>query len=357
MTSTKTLIISCSSGLGHVRAAEALFLHAKAKDPNRQIEHIDLAKFSSPLISFPATTGYTFLARHLPRVFKTLYDFSDSPFRAAGLEKLAPLARLNAPRLLKYVSEFAPDRIICTHFLAAPMLKKFQKNIPIDMVITDYYANKIWFSPFVRRYFAAHEHTREGAPEEASKMIISGLPLHPKFLKEKNIEEIKTKLNIPAGRPTILLLAGGDGLIDSSHIASQILSGADNLNLIAIAGKTNQKIYEKLNRLPPGNNHFQVIKFTEDIDELMRIADIVISKPGGLTVNECLYLGKPLLMINPIPGQEESNADFVEKNNYGARLRNGEKITDWINKILGQKDFFQTLPRPDIASNDIILAD
>lgn len=351
------MLVSCSSGLGHVRAAEALFLHAKTKDPNWQIEHIDLAKFSSPFISFPATTGYTFLVRHLPRVFKILYDFSDSPFRAASLEKLAPLARLCAPRLLKHISDFAPERIICTHFLAAPLLKKFQKNIPIDMVITDYSANKIWFSPFVRRYFVGHEHTRQGAPEAAAEMIISGLPLHQKFLKEKNTEEIKNKLNIPTGRPTILLLAGGDGLIDSSHIASQILSGANNLNLIAIAGKKNQKIYEKLNRLQPGANHFQVIKFTEDIDELMRIADIVISKPGGLTVNECLHLGKPLLMINPIPGQEEANAEFIEKYNYGVRLRPGEKVTDWINKILGQKNLFQIPPRPDITSNDIILAD
>ncbi len=321
--------------MGHVRAAEALYLYCQKFHPEIAAAHIDLSDFSTFLLSASATTGYAYMVRHLPKLFKALYRLADSPIRAKGIAKLGPLVRFNARRLFKYIDDLQPDRIICTHFLVAPLLKRYSGKIPIDMVVTDFYANKIWLSPYVRKYFVADEHTKKSLGKNIKNVVVSGLPLHPEFLIKKDAQKIKQKLGLNNGRPTILLLSGGQGLADTSKAAKEILCSLPETNLIAISGKNNEKLYKKLKTLKnKKQGKYKVIKFTDNIDEWMRAGDLVVTKPGGMTVAECLYLQKPMLLISPIPGQEERNAEFLEEKNYGCRVKYGYGLPVWAQKIL-----------------------
>lgn len=356
----KILFISCSSGTGHVRVAEALHLYCKANYPEITSAHFDLAEFSSFLLKKSATSGYAFMVRYLPRLFKAIYTFADSPWRARGLYQLSPLIRLQTKKLMEQVDAFAPDRIVCTHFLAPPLLKKYAGKIPIDVVVTDYYANQIWLSPFVRRYFVAHQHTLDLLDHNLKNAVVSGLPLFPNFLQNKNAEEIKKKLGLANGRPTVLLLSGGQGLSDTSRAAKEILANAPDINLVAFSGSDNQKIYDKLFKLTKqknagGGGLYKVLKFSSEIDEWMRASEIIITKPGGLTVAECLYLQKPLLLINPIPGQEEKNAEFLEKNNYGKWARHSRELPRYIKTVLKNPNFFNKQIRSGLSPNRIII--
>lgn len=356
----KILFISCSSGTGHTRAAEALHLFCQKNYPEISSAHYDLAEFSSFLLKKSATSGYAYMVRYLPRLFKALYFFADSPWRARGLYRLAPLIRLQTRKLLKRIDSFGPDRIVCTHFLVPPLLKKYFGKIPIDVLITDYYANQIWFSPFIRRYFVASVYTLHALNHKLKNATASGLPLFPNFLQDKNAEEIKNKLGLLNGRPTVLLLAGGQGLSDTSRAAKEILTRLPEINLVAISGSNNQKIYDKLLKLTKqktaeNGGLYKVLKFSSEIDEWMRASDVIITKPGGLTVAECLYLQKPLLLVNPIPGQEEKNAEFVEKNNYGKQIRRLPELPRYIKAILKNPNFFNKQIRPELSPNRIII--
>lgn len=352
----KILFISCSAGMGHVRAADALFFYAKKNYPNWETFHIDLAEYSSPLIKIPTTTGYRAVVKHWPGLWKFLYRSLDSKQRMNFLSKLNFLIEFNSKKLLKFIKTYQPDRIICTHFLAGYALKEVAQKIPVDMVITDYYAHKIWQSPFIRYYFIANEEIKNDLNLSAEQAIVSGLPIDPKFLENKNNRELKNKFSILPNRPTILLLAGGDGLIDTSVIAKRIMEEMSDINLLAVAGKKNLKIYNKLKKITSLKNNYKFFSFTPDIDELMRTSDIIITKPGGLTLSECLYLQKPIIMINPIPGQEEKNVDFIEKNNYGVVLKKETDVKNLINDILNKRKILAIKNKDKIPPNEIILA-
>lgn len=353
----KILFVSYPAGAGHKRAAEALRLTCAEKYPQVTALHIDLADYSDWLIKKSVVSGFHFLAKHLPKAYGLLYDGTDSAAVAKLLNYFSSLLKINTRKLHQLVENFAPDRIVCTHFFATPLLRSFTKKIPTDMLITDYELNRIVLDPQVRYFFAPNEATAAEVIQQKREAFPTGIPLHPEFYKQKDTAQISAAFGLSPARPTILVLSGGTGLLDSSQIIKQILNAISGINLVVISGKNNRPLFKKLNRLQAGqNSRYIVLEYSEKIDELMRIADVIISKPGGLTVTECLHLKKPLLMVRPIPGQEEANARFVEKNNYGRLITDENKIADAVNEILRRPDIFTAAEMPASPNEKIIEA-
>jgi processive 1,2-diacylglycerol beta-glucosyltransferase len=354
-TPKKILFVSCSAGAGHKRAAEALRLTCLKKHPETTATHIDLIDYSDWLIKKSVGSGYHFLARHLPEVYGLLYEGSDSTSSAKFLNYFSSVLKINTRKLRQFVEDFGPDRIVCTHFLAAPFLKSFAEKVPIDMIITDYELNRVVLDPRVRYFFAPNEYISRQISRDGRQSFPTGIPLHPEFSKQKDNTQVRLDLGLVPGSPVILVMAGGTGIIDSSRIVEEILAGISGINLIAISGNKNRPLFTKLNRIPANShNKYIVIEFSEKIDELMRVADIIVTKPGGLTITECLHLGKPILMVQPVPGQEEANVRFVESNNFGQLITDAKKIAGAINEILRQPDKFSKAVLPLDAAGQII---
>lgn len=331
----KILFVSCAAGAGHKRAAEALCLTSRENFPDIEAAHIDIADYSNWMMNKSVFSGYHFLARHMPDVYGLLYAGTDFTAAANFLNYFASLLKINSLKLNRFVRDFAPDRILCTHFLASALLKNFAKEIPLDMLVTDYELNRIVLDPLVRNFYAPTEEIASEIRSLGRRAFSTGIPLHPEFLKDKNLSAAINDFGIKAGWPTVLVMTGGNGLIDPGEIVENIFANLANINLIVIAGKNNRRQYNKLSRLVvPEKINYLPLVFTTRVDELIRLSDVIITKPGGLTVTECLHLKKPLLLVSPIPGQEEANIRFIEKNNYGRQLADHNDVSGIINSLL-----------------------
>lgn len=329
----KLLIISCSGGMGHIRAAEALQAHCKKFYPEITCQHFNAAEYSGWFLNASLVKSYEFLIKKHPKVFGALFKLADTAVGKKYIELHTPLLRRSGEPLIDAIARFKPDRIIVTHPIVMPLLEKLPSAPPIDVVVTDYYANKMWLHPDIRHLFVATSEMKEELANEHSSVIVSGIPLQPVFFEDKDINKLKKLWKIKPNLPTLLLLSGGEGLVDISTTTKHLLKENSNLNIITIAGK-NAALYTKLTSLSPHTNNYQALTFTQKIDELMRIADIIITKPGGLTVAECLYLKKPLITINPIPGQEEANESYITTHKFGIAATTNTEVLQAVRELL-----------------------
>jgi processive 1,2-diacylglycerol beta-glucosyltransferase len=151
----KLLLISCSGGMGHIRAAEALKTHAEKYYPEITCEHFNAAEYSGWFLNTSLVKTYEFLIKNHPKVFGALFKLADTTMGKKYIELHHPLLRKSGEPLIEAIERFGPDRIIVTHPIIMPLLEKLSNPPPIDVVVTDYYANQIWLHPNIRHLFGA----------------------------------------------------------------------------------------------------------------------------------------------------------------------------------------------------------
>ena len=151
-----------------------------------------------------------------------------------------------------------------------------------------------------------------------SKVFVTGIPISSRFLKSYNKKEILKEFNLEENKKNILFFAGGEfglGKNRTLQIFEDLIKNFENIQVIAIAGK-NEKMklhFESIVKEANKEKNVRVLEFTNKVPELMAISDLVISKPGGLTTSESLASNLPMIIINPIPGQEIGRASCRER--------------------------------------------
>ncbi|HNU96163.1 MAG TPA: glycosyltransferase [Candidatus Magasanikbacteria bacterium] len=341
-----------SAGAGHKRAAEALFLSCQKEYPDINCCHLDVLDYSTKFLNFNTAGGYHFLVKYLPFIYRLAYNLTDSPKTAILMEKLSGLFALNSPKLQEFIKNYSPDLIIATHFLIPAMIKKNFPDLPIDMIITDYGLHGFWLNLKIRNFYVATHEISDKLRSQGIYAFVTGLPINPGFVEEKNLESLKIKYNINPNIPTILIMSGGFGLKNQKFLIKKVLKSFPDFNLLVIAGKNNKKMIKKYLALKKETNpHYQVFEFIEKIEDLMAVSDIIITKPGGITLTECAYLNKKIILNSPIPGQEEINKNYFIKHGLAFDL-NKKNIVWQIENLLKQKEILSFLPK---NSNEQIL--
>lgn len=318
MKKTRILLISVAAGSGHVQAARALEETASTQFNNIDVRHIDLADFARFPTKKAFFDSYGMLVRTLPELWGYLYKKTNAPHQKKRLMKTTKLIQsLQSKKFLKTIRDWKPDHIVYTHFAPAMVLRNCKdealKSIPQHMVITDYGIHELWIANREINYYVATPKMKWKLEQKSipSKCIhITGIPIAPVFTEEKSAQALKKKYALPPHQKTLLLLGGGHGLVKLHKIVERLLEEEEEMTVLAVAGN-NKTLLKKLNALKaPSRINYQPLGWTDAIDEYMRMADMIITKPGGMTTSECLALGKPMIMIDPIPGQEEHNAQF-----------------------------------------------
>lgn len=334
----KILLVSVSTGSGHVRAAEALLGFAQKTSPEFDIKHIDMMDYVGPTLKNSIVESYEILAKQLPNLWGFFYKKTDRPNILSFMPTLSNVFnQANAGKFFKYIKQTRPDHILCTHFLPIYaldiVLKKNELPTSVSLLMTDYHTHFLQTSASVCHYFVSTPKmswklTQKGINEKS--ITISGIPIDSIFYQEKELSELRKKYNTDNGRKTILVLSGGQGLIKIDQIISSIAKTNKKLNIFAIAGN-NKKLQESLKKIPtPENINLQIIGWTDKMDEYMRISDCIITKPGGLTTTECITLKKPIIAISPIPGQEEYNAEYILENDLGVIAHSPDDLLYFI---------------------------
>ncbi|MEP6723029.1 MAG: glycosyltransferase [Variovorax sp.] len=323
---TQLLILSVSAGNGHVRAAQALAATAETLNPPCSAVHVDAMAHVAGGFRKVYTDWYIQLVNRAPELWSYLHQKADSTPHSATSQRLRRgIERVSAGALLREIHRTKPKAIVCTHFLPAELLMRERNrgrlDCPVWLQVTDYDLHNMWIVPGMAGYLAATEEVAfrmraRGLP--ADRIHVTGIPVMPVFSQPDAPELARdacvSRLGLDPARKVILMASGGAGVGDLPSMVERVLAlggpGSD-FQVIAVAGR-NAAAHEALKALAqrmPGR--LVAMGFTNEMEKLMAAADLVVTKPGGLTISECLALGKPMLLVSPIPGQEEHNAGFL----------------------------------------------
>jgi processive 1,2-diacylglycerol beta-glucosyltransferase len=319
----RILLLSVSAGAGHVRAADALeatvaALAADGRDV--QAKHLDVMDFVPSSFRRIYADFYLGLITHYPRLWGMLYRITDDARPEAVTQRMRrTIERLNTRRLRAAITEFAPDAIVCTHFLPAEMLmrqiRKGRVKAPVFLQVTDFDLHRMWIIPGMTGYFAgspeiAHRMRAVGLPSD--RVHMTGIPVMPAFAGTHDRAASRAELGLHPDRPAYLVMGGGAGVGALDELADALLSGGGEFQLVVLAGRNTQML-ERLRKLAATKHAGRLFPqgFTRQVERLMACCDLAITKPGGLTASECLAMGLPMIVNAPIPGQEERNADYL----------------------------------------------
>jgi processive 1,2-diacylglycerol beta-glucosyltransferase len=328
----RVLILSASSGAGHVRAGQALEKAFQAHG-GCHVEHIDTIDFVSKLFQRVYEDAYISMVQRAPELMGLLYDRTDQPWR--NPRRRLAMDRLNTQPMIRMLKRVQPDLCIATHFLPAEILawliakKKLRaRNV---IVVTDYDVHAMWLCKTVDRYDVALPEAAEylagiGVPRE--KVRVTGIPIDPLFEVPLNRKEARQSLALSEGSRVLLMSAGGYGVGPVEQLVKDLLALGKPWQVVAIAGKSEklrarlEYISEHAGKLPDGGKRLVAVGFTKEMDKFMAAADALIGKSGGLTTSEALVRGLPMILIEPIPGQEERNADHLLEAGAAIRCNN-----------------------------------
>ncbi|MFA5689193.1 MAG: glycosyltransferase [Kiritimatiellales bacterium] len=320
----RILILSVSAGTGHIRAAEALEKAAHAHPEVGDVLNIDALKYTNKLFRQFYGQFYLDLVKSAPVLLGWFYDSQDEPWKTEKMRLM--LDRMNTGPLIRQIKKFQPDITICTHFLPAEILSHLIKHDKVDtqlaITITDYYAHAMWLSRTVNHYFVANEESKVqleniGFPPEI--ITVSGIPIDPVFAEERDRVKLRGEYELTGSEPVILISGGALGVSSAGRMAEVMCDVKHPAQIIVICGK-NEKlqktVLKEVASLPAGCNHlkFTVLGYTNRMHDWMKAADLFIGKPGGLTTAEAMSCGLPMVIYQPIPGQEERNSDYLLEN-------------------------------------------
>jgi processive 1,2-diacylglycerol beta-glucosyltransferase len=368
MAQRRILVLSASAGAGHLRAAEAVELALRELEPDPQklhVENVDVLTLTNRTFRRLYGTAYLDLVNKAPHVLGYFYDRLDrEPSKGRKGDRFRMLVqRLNLGPLQEKLTSSRYDVFVNTHFLPAEMIAALRRKRRLDTpqftVTTDFETHRLWVNEPCERYFTA---TDEGAEYLASwgvprdHVTVSGIPIHPVFRERKERAALLASHALVGDRPIVLQLAGGFGVGPIAEIARGLLALETPIELVVVAGR-NAAAQKKLQDVAvPPRHRVKVLGFTKQIDELMALADVVVSKPGGLTTSEVLARGAAMAIVNPIPGQESRNSDFLLENGAAIKVNHVATLPLKVGALLADRGRLATLRaaaqrlgRPDAA--------
>lgn len=333
----KTLILYAPCGAGHKKAAEALAAYLSGQS-GVAVELKDILDFAPAWYRFIYRDGYYLLIRNFPRLWYLLYQGTEVGYKENIIKRIArKIEDSFFKSFYLYLKTNQPANVITTHFLPISLLKDKSRDYRFTVVVTDYYPHSLWVSSKVDDYFVASDDVKQvllhkGVPQE--RISVTGIPIKSIKAVTASRADNRIKMQLSPDLFTVLILSGAGGVGDLVSIIRGLERFAGKMQVIVSTGM-NKGLQISLEKLAvTASLKIHVIGFTDKIYEYYAVSDVAVTKPGGLTVTECLAFGLPLLMVNAIPGQEEENAKFVTDHKAGLWLKDIQQlpniITGWL---------------------------
>jgi processive 1,2-diacylglycerol beta-glucosyltransferase len=347
----KLLVLSASAGAGHVRAAQAVERAFAVTGGAREVRHVDTLDFTNKVFRRLYSKMYIDMVNGAPEVLGWLYDYLDTPWERERRRLLVD--KFNTRPFVKMLEEYRPDAVVCTHFLPAEIISwlkaKRRLACPQGIVVTDLDVHAMWLCHHYEHYFVAIDETRvhlEKLGIPAGKISVTGIPVDPVFAEHKDKQAARERLGLARDKTTVLLSAGGFGVGPIEHLVTSLLEAQHPLQVVAICGR-NAEAKDRLTalagRATPERHAVSVVGFTTEMDEYMSASDLLVGKPGGLTTSEALAKGLVLVIVNPIPGQEERNSDHLLEEGVAIRCNNLPALAYKIDRLLGNSARFDAM--------------
>ena len=366
----KILIFTAATGGGHKRAAAALETEINKLSPDTEVKVVDAMKAIGKFYDKTVCGGYHFMATKTPALYGECYKITD---RENLMYKAVMRSNtMMSNKLLDIINDFGTDIVIICHPFITTMVSRLKRKGKTDVkaisLITDYDAHRTYIVPYIDAYVLAEPQMSDKLINEYEvdeKLIHPlGIPIFDRFTEPFSKEEICKREGLDPNLPTVLLMAGSFGVTSVLDFYKQLVNQSKDMQFIVITGN-NRKLYEHLEEASAeldAKNRTKLLFFVDNVEDYMHISDLIVTKPGGLTVTESLACRLPLAIYSAFPGQEKDNADFLIKENAAIMLdkNNGaQQIIDLLSnpeKLEDMKKQCERLTMADSAKKIFELA-
>lgn len=343
MTPKRIILMYISEVSGHHSATLAIEKAIKSLRPETEILNINAFNYTNPISEKIINRLYMGVIKSTPKIWDYLYD---NPKVIKNIEKIKKAVhKFNSPKLKTLFDQFKPDVVACTQAFPCGMVADFKKTydsgIPLVAVLTDYVPHSYWIYDSVNFYIAPSEEVMNRLLKKevgAHKIKIFGIPFDLKFNEPQDKYRILQRFGLKAGAPALLIMGGGHGLGPIKEIVKSLENTKEEIQEIVVAG-TNKKLYNSLNKIISRcKKRIVLFGFVDNINELMSISDIIITKPGGVTTAEVLTKGLPMIIVKPIPGQEANNTAYLTEKGAAVKLDKPQEINLVVEGLLSNQD-------------------
>ncbi len=345
----KVLILYASYGGGHLSAAKSIQKYIEEHYPDAIAESIDCMKYISNALEKLTTGAYREMAKKLPSLWGKIYLNSQK----GALGHLSSRTnKFMAIKLKNLVKEKNPDIVISTHPFSSQMIsylkRKGKINPVLATIMTDFASHEQWLvgHEYTQYFFVSNENMQKELCNygvEESKIHVTGIPMSDRFFENFDKNEIYDMFKLNPNQKVILFFGGGEfglGKDRTLQVLRSLIKNVPNYQIVAVSGK-NEKMKEAFENAVTELNvadKVKILRFTDKVPELMHISYLVVTKPGGLTSTESLASHLPMIIINPIPGQEEQNAEFLENHGVGIWIRKNDNPDEIIQQLFEAED-------------------
>jgi len=344
----RVLILSAGAGSGHNVAAGVLESHARAQPNVEAVQTFDVLELTSDLYRGLYDDAYFRLVNAVPWLVGWSYDKRDTPFRTR--DPLWLLDQVNTTEVARAIQSYQPDIVLSTHFLPARLASllraRGQIRSSLFVITTDYDFQGLWLSTPFNGLFVARDETRAHMVEiglPADRITVSGIPVRAIFSEPVERAAVLARYQLRSDVPTLLISAGAAGGAYAQAVVAQTLRMRNPFQAVVVCGR-NQKLQEEITTLVAGQaDRYRVLGYTSDMADLMRVATLFVGKPGGLSSSECMAVGLPMVLINPIPGQEVRNSDFLLEEGAAGRCNYQTTVGYKLDRLLDDPDRVQRM--------------
>lgn len=332
----KILFLYISTSSGHQKAADAIQEALHQAHPSWETQGVDAFSFAYPTIGKIISKSYLEMLRHTPILWDLMYDNPD--VEAATREIRDLLNLISLPKMWALLKEHHPQAIVCTQAVPCSVFsaekRRGKSRIPLIAVVTDFALHAYWVQPEVDLYCVACEEERNyliqhGVPGE--KIAVTGIPVSPSFLRHTPKAKARSLLSLDSKTATLLLMGGSQGLGPLEQLLERLQRSSYQ---VLVTTGHNREAYRELLQRYRRQRHIRILGYTQQVGLLMDAADLLVTKPGGLTSSEALVKSLPMVIVDPIPGQEERNARFLTKAGTAIQINDPADIVSAVDGLL-----------------------
>jgi processive 1,2-diacylglycerol beta-glucosyltransferase len=333
--------LSASVGEGHTTAAQAVSAAVSELLTDARCDVVDSYRYASHVFHRVASNGYIGMVKMLPALYAYIYDQAERATSVSGFKMW--LHHYTAVNLRQLVEKADPDVVVCTHAFPCGAMADFKRSFadapPVVGVVTDFVVHPFWIHRNIDAYAVATPAMRQALLNHGvahDRVTVTGIPVDPRFAVPASPRALRRALGIDPDKTTVLLMGGGLGIgpLEKAMIAIDRLPHA--AQTVVVVGKNaalERRLRDTARQL---RRRAHVLGFVPNVYDYMRAADVLVSKPGGMTSSEALAAELPLIMLRPLPGQEERNTRYLEDRGVGIRVESSVELAQALNRLLGE---------------------
>lgn len=338
----KILILTASIGAGHIKAAEAVAEQLHLLLPETEITTVDFMAKKTSVVHWFMKEFYLKMLAFVPNLYDVFYKLAGE--KSGGSVIKGAFALVMQPVIARLLKKYQPDIVFCTHPFpeAATSLwkERHKSNLPLAVVMTDYCLHEIWLRQNVDLYFMATEDMKKqmlARGYEAKMLVACGIPIRMDVASLPSRADLRQKYQVPDGEAAILLMGGGLGLGGINQMLAELETIKEHLTLFVVTGKNERLLRDAREFALHSHHHILVWGYTNEVHKLMQASDLLLTKPGALTISEAFAVGLPMLLHDPIPGPETENAVYATRHGAAVWLHPGEKLASAVVEILSSE--------------------